>query len=142
MSKPENASIPGPTAVYLNFGGMNLPNNGYVTISRLGDSTDTGLVCRTDQSGDAGGGWFNPSGAMLDFSNSSKGFFVTSGSDGVYLLRGTGIPVEGIYTCRATDSSGENRTVTVGLYNDMGGRTHVCRVELSSGMFSRSSVGD
>ena len=110
------------TAVYLSFGGMNLPNNGYVTISQLGNSTDTGLACRTDQSGDADGRWFNPSGDMLGFSSEAEGFYVSSGSDGVYLLRGTGIPVEGIYTCRATDSSGTDKAVTVGLYNDMGGR--------------------
>ena len=110
------------TAVYLSFGGMNLPNNGYVTISQLGNTTDTGLVCRTDQSGDVGGGWFNPSGDMLGFSSEAEGFYVSSASDGVYLLRGTGIPVEGIYTCRATDSSGTDNAVTVGLYNDMGGR--------------------
>ena len=110
------------TAVYLSFGGMNLPNNGYVTISQLGNTTDNGLACRTDQSGDADGHWFNPSGDMLGFSSEDEGFYVSSGSDGVYLLRGTGIPVEGIYTCRATDSSGTDKAVTVGLYNDMGGR--------------------
>ena len=85
------------TAVYLSFGGMNLPNNGYVTISQLGNSTDTGLACRTDQSGDADGHWFNPSGDMLGFSSEAEGFYVSSGSDGAYLLRGTGrgsIPVE------------------------------------------------
>ena len=110
------------TAVYLSFGGMNLPNNGYVTISQLGNSTDTGLACRTDQSGDADGRWFNPSGDMLGFSSEAEGFYVSSGSDGVYLLRGTAIPVEGIYTCRATDSSGTDNAVTVGLYNDTGGK--------------------
>ena len=81
------------TAVYLSFGGMNLPNNGYVTISQLGNTTDTGLVCRTDQSGDAGGGWFNPSGDMLGFSSEAEGFYVSSVSDGVYQWRGS-IPVE------------------------------------------------
>ena len=47
------------TAVYLNFGGENLPTNGLVNISQLGNSTETGLVCSTDQSVDgtpAGGG--------------------------------------------------------------------------------------
>ncbi|CAI8037918.1 Receptor-type tyrosine-protein phosphatase F, partial [Geodia barretti] len=109
-------------AVYLNFGGMNLPTNGLVNISQLGNSTDTGLVCSTDQSADGtpAGGWFNPDGTMLS-SSSSEGFFVSDGSDGVYLLRGSGIPVEGIYTCRATDSSGNSRTVFVGLYNEQGG---------------------
>ncbi|CAI8037919.1 Receptor-type tyrosine-protein phosphatase F, partial [Geodia barretti] len=111
-----------PQTVYLNFGGMNLPTNGLVNISQLGNSTDTGLVCSTDQSADGtpAGGWFNPDGTMLS-SSSSEGFFVSDGSDGVYLLRGSGIPVEGIYTCRATDSSGNSRTVFVGLYNEQGG---------------------
>ena len=111
------------TAVYLNFGGMNLPTNGYVTISQLGNSTNNTLVCRTDQSGDGGGGWFNPSGTMVEFnSNSSQGFYSSGGdSDGIYLLRGSGIPVEGIYTCVTTDSSDTNQTVFVGLYNEKGG---------------------
>ncbi|CAI8052760.1 Receptor-type tyrosine-protein phosphatase alpha [Geodia barretti] len=111
-----------PQTVYLNFGGMNLPTNGLVNISQLGNSTDTGLVCSTDQSGDGtpAGGWFNPDGTMLS-SSSSEGFFVSDGSDGVYLLRGSGIPVEGIYTCSATDSSGNSRTVFVGIYNQQGG---------------------
>ena len=110
------------TAVYLNFGGMNLPTNGLVNISQLGNSIGTGLICSTDQSADGtpAGGWFNPDGSMLS-SSSSEGFFVSDGSDGVYLLRGSGIPVEGIYTCSATDSSGNSRTVFVGLYNEQGG---------------------
>ena len=63
-------------AVYLNFGGENLPTNSYVSISQLGNTTDTALVCRTDQSGDSGGGWFNPSGTMVEFNaNSSQGFY-------------------------------------------------------------------
>ena len=110
------------TAVYLNFGGENLPTNGLVNISQLGNSTETGLVCSTDQSvdGTPAGGWFNPDGTMLTTS-SSEGFFVSDGSDGVYLSRGSGIPVEGIYTCSATDSYGNSRTVFVGLYNEQGG---------------------
>ena len=106
--------------MYLTFGGMNLPSNDYVTISQLGSDTDTGLVCRTDQSGDGSGSWFNPSGTVVD-SSSSEGFFVSSGDDGLYLLRGSGIPVEGIYTCRATDGFGNNRAVSVGIYNEIGG---------------------
>ena len=106
-----------PTAMFLNFRGVNLPTNGFVNISQLGNSTDTGLVCSTDQSGNGAAGWFNPDGSMLE-SSSSEGFYVSDGSDGVYLLRGSGIPVEGVYTCRATDSSGNTRTVFVGLYNE------------------------
>ena len=124
LCKPEYLSL-AHTAVYLNFGGENLPTNGYVSISQLGNTTDTALVCRTDQSGDGGGGWFNPSGAMLEFNtNSSQGFYTSTieGSDGIYLLRGSGIPVEGIYTCVTTDSSSTNRTVFVGLYNRDGGK--------------------
>ena len=110
------------TAVYLNFGGMNLPKNGYMTISQLGSDTDTGLVCRTDQSGDSSGSWFNPSGTKMDGDSSiCDGFYISSGDDGLYLLRGSGIPVEGIYTCRATDSFSNNRTVSVGIYNESRG---------------------
>ena len=111
----------GPPAVFLNFGGMNLLTNGFVNISQLGDSTDTGLVCSTDQSGDEAASWQSPDGTTLN-STSTEGFFVSEGSDGVYLLRGSGIPVEGIYTCTATDSSGNTRMVFVGLYNMQGGR--------------------
>ena len=106
--------------MYFNFGGINLPSNDYVTISQLGNDTNTGLVCRTDQSGDSSGSWFNPSGSVVD-SSSSAGFYVSSGDDGLYLFRGSGIPVEGIYTCRATDSFGNNRAVSVGIYNENGG---------------------
>ena len=110
-----------PTAaVYLNFGDMNLPNNDYLTISQLGNDTDTGLGCRTDQPGDGEGGWIDPSGTMLH--SSSEGFFVNNGEDGVYLLRGTGVPVEGIYTCIATDSSGNTRPVNIGIYDETGTR--------------------
>ena len=100
---------------------MNLLSNDYVNISQLGSDTDTGLVCRTDQSGDGSGSWFTPSGSVVD-SSSSAGFYVSSGDDGLHLLRGSGIPVEGIYTCRATDTSGNNRSVSVGIYNENGGR--------------------
>ena len=100
---------------------MNLPSNDYVTITQLGSDTDTGLVCRTDQSGDGSSSWFNPSGTVVGPS-SSEGFYVSSGDDGLYLLRGSGIPVEGIYTCRATDTSGNNRTTSVGIYNENRGR--------------------
>ena len=115
----KNLSCP-HTAVYLQFGGMNLPTNGFVSISQLGNSPDTRLVCSTDQSGDGAAVWQSPDGTTLS-STSTEGFFVSDGSDGVYLLRGSGIPVEGIYTCIATDSSGNTRMVFVGLYNMQGG---------------------
>ena len=115
------------TAVYLNFGGENLPTNGYVAISQLGTTEDTALVCRTDQAnccdGDnIEGGWFNPNGTMVEFNpNSSQGFYSSGGFDGILLLRGSGIPEEGIYTCRTTDNSSTTQTVFVGLYNEDGG---------------------
>ena len=113
--------------MYLNFGGENLPTHGYVAISQLGTTEDTALVCRTDQAnccdgGNIEGGWFNPNGTMVEFNaNSSQGFYSSGGSDGIRLLRGSGIPVEGIYTCRATDSSSNTQNVFVGLYNEDGG---------------------
>ena len=113
--------------MYLNFGGENLPMNGYVAISALGSTEDTALVCRTDQpdccEGDnITGGWFNPNGTMIEFdASSSQGFYSSGGSGGIRLLRGTGIPVEGIYTCRTADGSSTTQTVFVGLYNEGGG---------------------
>ena len=115
------------TAVYLNFGGENLPTNGYVAISQLGTTEDTALVCRTNLAnccdGDnIEGGWFNPNGTMVEFNvNSSQGFYSSGGSDGILLLRGSGFPMEGIYTCRTTDNSSTTRTAFVGLYNEDGG---------------------
>ena len=117
------------TAVYLNFGGENLPTNGYVAISELGSTEDTALVCRTDQTnccdGDSiDGGWFDPDGTMVELNaDSSQGFYSSVGSDGIQLLRGSGIPVEGIYTCRATDNSSTEQPVFIGLYNAGGGRS-------------------
>ena len=109
------------TAVYITFRGSNLPNHGYVNISHVGNTTDTGLVCSTDHSGDGAAKWFNPDGTRMKNTNSSEGFYISNGSDGVYLLRGSGILVEGIYKCVATDSSGNSRTVFVGLYSEGGG---------------------
>ena len=113
--------------MYLNFGGENLPTHGYVAISQLGTTEDTALVCRTDQTSDGDnteGGWFNPNGTMVEFNaNSSQGFYSSVGSDGIRLLRGSGIPVEGIYSCRATDISSSTQTVFLGLYNEDGGRS-------------------
>ena len=106
--------------MYLNFGGENLPTNGYVTISQLGNSTDSALVCRTDRSENGTGGWINPNGTPVEF-NSSQGFYSSVGADGVYLLRGSGLPAEGIYTCRITDSTNNTKAVFVGLYNEDGG---------------------
>ena len=111
--------------MYLNFGGENLPTNGYVAISELGDAENTSLVCRTDQPDgqDIGdGGWFNPNGAMIEFNaNSSQAFYSSKGPDGILLLRGSGIAAEGIYTCRAVDNSSTVQEVFVGLYNIDGG---------------------
>ena len=111
------------SAVYLSFGGENLFTNAYVAISQLGSTEETALVCRTDQtSGDSTGSWFNPSGTMIEFNaNSSQGFYSRAASDGILLLQSSGIPVEGIYTCRATDSTSTEQTIFVGLYNEDGG---------------------
>ena len=51
-------------------------------------------------------------------SASSQGFYSSSGgSDGIYLLRGSGILVEGIVLTAVLP----NQTVFVGLYNEEGG---------------------
>ena len=111
--------------MYLNFGGENLPTNGYVAISELGTTEETALVCRTNQpDGDSvDGGWFTPNRTMIEFNaNSSQGFYSSVGSDGILLLRGSGIPVEGIYSCRAVDKSLTAQSVFVGLYDIEGGQ--------------------
>ena len=110
--------------MYLNFGGENLPTNGYVAISELGTTEGTGLVCRTNRPREDGidGGWLSPSGTMIEFNpQSSQGFYSSVGSDGILLLRGSGIPVKGIYSCRAVDKSSTVQTVFVGLYDIEGG---------------------
>ena len=73
-------------------------------------------MCRTDQSGNGAGRWTGPDGTQLSEST-AEGFYVNDGDDGVYLLRGSGLPVQGIYTCTATDSSGSMREVLVGIYD-------------------------
>ena len=93
-----------------------------VVVFQLGSDMDTGLVCRIDQASDGNSHWFNPSGTVVNFdSSNSEGVYVSSGDNGLYLLRASGMPLDGIYTCRATDSLGNNRTVAVGLYNENGG---------------------
>ena len=95
----------------------------HVAISALGSTEDTVLVCRTDQpdccEGDnITGGSFDPNGTMISFDgSSSQGFYSSGVSGGIRLLRGTGIPVEGIYTCRTADGTATTQTVFVGLYN-------------------------
>ena len=117
--------------MYLHFGGENLPPNAYVVISALGTTNDSALVCRTDQpdccEGDnITGGWFDPSGTMISFdASSSQGLYSSGGSEGIHLLRGTGIPVEGIYTCRVADGTSTIQTVFVGLYNDYRGQRNI-----------------
>ena len=99
-----------------------------MVISALGTTDNTALVCRTDQpnccvGNNITGGWFDPSGTMIEFdASSSQGFYSSGGSDGIRLLQGTGIPVEGIYTCRVADGSSTTQTVFVGLYNQGGGQ--------------------
>ena len=117
--------------MYLNFGGENLPTNAYVVISALDSTNDSALVCRTDQpdccEGDnIAGGWFDPSGTMISFNaSSSQGLYSSGGSGGIHLLRGTGIPVEGIYTCRVVDGTSTTQTVFVGLYNEDEGQRSI-----------------
>ena len=92
-----------------------------MNISEVGNSNETALVCRIDQFGDGTGHWLNPNGTIVDSNfNSSEGFYIGEGSDGLQLLRGSGIPVEGIYTCMAT----EGTFTHVGIYNEGEGKLH------------------
>ena len=99
--------------------------NGFVTINNL---NGTELVCSTDQidcctnSSVEGGGWFDPNGTRIEFGNdTSQGFYVAGGDQEIRLLRGTGIPVPGLYTCRVADNASTTKVVHVGLYNEDGG---------------------
>ena len=120
-------TCPDHTAVFLNFNGENLPTNGYVAISALG-TDEVALVCRTNQpgccsEGNITGGWFDPNGSMIEFdSSSAQGFYSSGGPQEIRLIRGTGIPAEGIYTCQVPDDSNTTQTLFVGLYNESGGQ--------------------
>ena len=38
------------------------------------------------------------------------------------MVRGTGVPVQGVYTCLSTDNTGNKRTLTIGIYEENGGK--------------------
>ena len=97
-----------------------------MAISGLG-TDEVALVCRTNQpgccsEGNITGGWFDPSGTIIEFNSSSaQGFYSSGGSQEIQLIRGTGVPAEGIYTCQVPNDSSSTQTVFVGLYNEDGG---------------------
>ena len=110
------------TAVYLSIGGENLPNHDYVVLDRLGNSTESALVCRTDQTTAASGGtWLNPRGGDGIGTNNMEEFYTVERSDGLFLLRGQSLPLEGLYSCSASDSSSRTKTVFVGVYSQGNG---------------------
>lgn len=110
------------TAVYLAIGGENLPNHAYVLLNQLGNSTDSALVCKTDTSTtDSNGNWFDPLGAAIA-NNSNESLYSIENFEGLFLLRRPGVPLEGLYSCTATDNSSSTETVFVGLYSQNNGR--------------------
>ena len=110
------------TAVYLNFDGENIPMHGRVTND---DLKGTALACRTDQihccnnGSFGGGGWFDPNGVQIEYGNKSvsQAFYSTGADQEILLIRGTGTPVQGMYTCKLPDNSSTTKRVYVGLYN-------------------------
>ena len=108
--------------VYLSLNGDIIPNHGYVTISDIGSTDNTALLCHTNRpatdGGNSGGDWHAPDGTRA-FGNDVPGLRRNRSPMVVRLLRNTATdpPAEGIYDCVIEDNTLTLQTVYVGLYN-------------------------
>ena len=120
--------------MYLSLNGDIIPNHGYVMISDIGSTDNTALICRTnhlplcEDSVNSGGNWFDPNGTRVN-SNDVPGFRRNRVIGIVRLIRNTGSPPEGIYSCIVQDATFKEQTRLVGLYDINGGNcyTHIIR---------------
>ena len=70
------------TDVYLSLNGVIIPNYGYVTISDIGTTDDSALVCHTNcpaNGTNSGGDWYGPNGnrvSGIEENNTVQGFAV------------------------------------------------------------------
>ena len=112
--------------VYLSLNGDIIPYHGYVTISDIGSTDNTALLCHTDNPATlgttarphSGGEWFARYGTRVAGTN-VPGFRKNRSPMVVRLLRNTATdpPTEGIYHCVIEDNTSIPQFVYVGLYN-------------------------
>ena len=113
--------------MYLSLNGDNIPNHGYVVISNIGTTEGTALFCNTnylpDGGGNSGGNWYAPDGTRVGGLGSTDvpGFRRNRDPGLMRLIRDTGAPTEGIYSCTVQYDTMTLQTVYVGLYNSGGG---------------------
>ena len=124
------------SGVFFILNGVIIPNHGHVTISDIGSTDDTALICHTNRFGNrtttptstyfhSGGDWHAPDGTTVGHRGTDDvpGFVRNRHPMVVILLRrtATGTPSEGIYYCVVEDDTLTYQTVYVGLYNSGGG---------------------
>ena len=128
-----------PTAPYVSFRGVNLPNHGYVDLSLVGDpetSTSSGdpVQCHTDiqdccsdaEPGMNSGNWYFPDGLNVPFtSNEDADIHMQRAAQRVELRRrDDALSPSGIYRCEimvnGDDNIRERETVYVGIYGSGG----------------------
>ena len=88
-------------------------------INQIGSENNNALLCHTDRSPDSGGDWFVPNGTKI-YPATVPGFRRNRSPMVVRLLKTASNPAEGIYRCVIMDSTDEEKTVAVGLYDGGG----------------------
>ena len=136
-----------PTAPYVSFRGMNLPNHGYVDLSLVGDpetntSSGDAVQCHTDiqaccssAEGMRSGTWYFPNGPFVSFaSDDIADIHQQRAAQRVDLRRRmNAVSPSGIYRCEimvdGDDNIRERERVYVGIYGSGGMRnvyTYTC----------------
>lgn len=100
---------------------QNIPSHSYVPISATGPTVETALRCETDNvdccTENVTGLWYYPNGSAVESTPSDvQAFYTSVGYQVVYLIRGLGIPDEGMYSCIVPDRFFASQIVYVGLY--------------------------
>ena len=111
--------------MYLSLNGRIIPNNSYVTISDIGTSNDSALLCHTNRpasGGNSGGNWYSPVGTRVlgvYERNGVKGLVRNRAPMMVRLFKKTinASPLEGIYQCVINDFEKVEHTLNVGIYD-------------------------
>ena len=113
--------------MYLSLNGDIIPNHGYVTISDIGSTDDTALICHTNRPATffsfnthSGGRWIRPSGRTV--TNLVRyGMYRSRAVGMVRLIRYRPSAPQGIYRCVVEDATLTQQRVYVGLYYSRGG---------------------
>ena len=129
--------------VFLSLNGSVIPNHGYVSISDIGSTDDTALLCITNcppPSGSvtSGGDWYGPDRSRVD-DTSVPGVIRNRGPMVVRLkTTTTGTAPEGIYWCSVEDSASTSQTVYVGLYNTGRGKSWFLNVHFTGTLYTQA----